>query len=131
MIPNAFNAFNSGVKYLNFGQQLPIRMAHHIFLESKYPENTKNPLCLVFQEETVGFVHDVSELSTGKTVQFYTMMLQSPDKNYRTASYRKVLKDEFAKVAQNKSPVKMTAVKRKPKYFDKTKTDIEVTKIQC
>ena len=37
------------------------------------------------------------------------------------------MKDEFAKAAQNKSPVKMTAVKRKPNYFDETKTDIEVT----
>ena len=54
-------------------------------------------------------------------------MLQSPDKNYRTVSYRKYLKDEFAKAAQNKSSVKMTAVKRKPKYFHKIKTDIEVT----
>ena len=42
-------------------------------------------------------------------------------------SYRKDLKDEFAKAAQNKFSVKMTAMKRKPNYFDKTKTDIEVT----
>lgn len=42
-------------------------------------------------------------------------------------SYRKDLKDEFAKAAQNKFPVKMTAMKRNPNYFDKTKTDIEVT----
>ena len=54
-------------------------------------------------------------------------MLQSPDKNYGTVSYRKDLKDEFAKAAQNKSPVKVPAVKRKPNYFGKTKTDIEVT----
>ena len=81
----------------------------------------------LFLEEIIGFAHDVSELRTDKTVQYYTMMLQSPDKNYRTVSYRKVLKDEFAKAALNKLPVKMTAVKRKPNYFDKTKTDIEVT----
>ena len=37
------------------------------------------------------------------------------------------MKDEFSKTAQNKSPVQMTAVKRKPNYFDKTKADIEVT----
>ena len=49
------------------------------------------------------------------------MMLQSPDRNYRTVLYRKDLKDEFAKGAQNKSAAKMTAVRRKPIYFDKTK----------
>ena len=38
------------------------------------------------------------------------------------------MKDEFAKAAQNKSPVKITGVKRKPNYFDKIKTGIEVTK---
>ena len=30
------------VKYLNFEQKLPIRTAHHIFLESRHPEVTKN-----------------------------------------------------------------------------------------
>ena len=29
------------VKYLNFGQKLPIWAAHHAFLESRYPEVTK------------------------------------------------------------------------------------------
>ena len=98
-------------------------MAHHIFLESKYPENTKNlfmfgppmEVCAnmiwLFLEEIVGFVNDVLELRTSKTLQYYTMMLQSPDKNYRTVSYRKDLRVEFAKAAQDKSPVKMTAVK--------------------
>ena len=54
-------------------------------------------------------------------------MLQSPDKNCRTVSYREDLKDEFAKATQIKSPVKMTAVKRKQSHFHKTKTDTEVT----
>ena len=31
------------VKYLSFEQKLPIRTAHHIFLESRHPEFTKNP----------------------------------------------------------------------------------------
>ena len=30
------------VKYLNFGQKLPIRTANHTFLESRHPEVTKN-----------------------------------------------------------------------------------------
>ena len=30
------------VKYLNFGQKLPIRTTHHTFLESRHPEVTKN-----------------------------------------------------------------------------------------
>ena len=30
------------IKYLNLGQKLPIRTAHHIFLESRHPEVTKN-----------------------------------------------------------------------------------------
>ena len=31
------------VKYLNFGQKLPIRTTHHTFLESRHPEVTNNP----------------------------------------------------------------------------------------
>ena len=31
------------VKYLNFGQKLPIRTVHDTFLESRHPEVTKNP----------------------------------------------------------------------------------------
>ena len=31
------------VKYLNFGQKLPIRTANHTFLESRHPDVTKNP----------------------------------------------------------------------------------------
>ena len=31
------------VKYLSFEQKLPIRTAHHIFLECRHPEFTKNP----------------------------------------------------------------------------------------
>ena len=31
------------VKYLNFGQKLPIWTTHHTFLESRHPEVTKNP----------------------------------------------------------------------------------------
>ena len=37
-----FNLFWS-VKYLNFGQKLPIRTAHHTFIESRHPKITKNP----------------------------------------------------------------------------------------
>ena len=48
---NSQNSFSCGplfgpfwsVKYLNFEQKLPIRSAHHIFLESRHPEFTKNP----------------------------------------------------------------------------------------
>ena len=38
---HSFGLFWS-VKYLNFGQKLPIRTAHHTFLESRHPEVTKN-----------------------------------------------------------------------------------------
>ena len=31
------------VKYFNFEQKLPIRTAHHIFIESRHPYVTKNP----------------------------------------------------------------------------------------
>ena len=54
-------------------------------------------------EDTVRFVHNVSQLRTGKNVKYYTMMLQFPDKNYRTVSYRKVFNDQFPKTAQNES----------------------------
>ena len=48
---NSQNSFTFGppfgpfwsVKYLNFGQKLPIRTTHHTFLESRHPEVTKNP----------------------------------------------------------------------------------------
>ena len=36
-----FSSFWS-VKHPNFGQKLPIRIAHHTFLESWHPEVTKN-----------------------------------------------------------------------------------------
>ena len=38
------------VKYLNFGKKLPIRTAHHTFLESKHPEVTKNPYYVLSPE---------------------------------------------------------------------------------
>ena len=31
------------VKYLTFGQKLPVRTTHHDFPESRHPEVTKNP----------------------------------------------------------------------------------------
>ena len=48
---NGQNSFSCGplfgllwsVKYLNFEQKLPIKTAHHIFLERRHPEVTKNP----------------------------------------------------------------------------------------
>ena len=47
---NSQNSFSCGapfgpfwsVKYLNFGQELPIQPTYHTFLESKHPEVTKN-----------------------------------------------------------------------------------------
>ena len=46
---NSQNSFTFGppfgpfwsVKYLNFGQKLPIQTTHHTFLESRHPEVTK------------------------------------------------------------------------------------------
>ena len=38
------------VKCLNFGQKLPTRTAHHTFLESRYPEVTKNPYYVLSHE---------------------------------------------------------------------------------
>ena len=51
LFENSQNSFSCGllfgpfwsVKYLNFGQTLPIRTAHYAFLKSKDPEVTKNP----------------------------------------------------------------------------------------
>ena len=48
---NSQNSFSCGppfglfwsVKYLNFGQKLPIRAAHHTFLEKRHPKVSKNP----------------------------------------------------------------------------------------
>ena len=36
------------VNYLNFEQKLPIRTAHHIFLERRHTEVTKNPYYVLF-----------------------------------------------------------------------------------
>ena len=55
---NTQNSFSCGpsfgpfcsVKYLNFEPKLPIWTAHHIFLESRHPEVTKNP-CYVLSPE--------------------------------------------------------------------------------
>ena len=51
VLENSQNSFLCGplfvpfwpVKYLNFGQELPIRTARHSFLERIHPEVTKNP----------------------------------------------------------------------------------------
>ena len=48
VVPPPFGSFWS-VIYLNFGQKLPIRTTHN-FLESRYPEVTKNPY-FVFSPE--------------------------------------------------------------------------------
>ena len=50
---NSQNSFWCGpfwfLKYLNFGQKLPIQTTHHTFLESRHPEVTKNPIQLINQ----------------------------------------------------------------------------------
>ena len=38
------------VKYLNFGQKLPIQPTHHTFLESRHPDVTKNPYYVLSPE---------------------------------------------------------------------------------
>ena len=102
-----------------------------LFLESRYLEDTKD-LYYVWSSEwsrknlpahghskyditsfrgNCSLCPWVSQLRTGKNVKCYTMMLQFPDKNYRTVSYRKVFNDEFPKKAQNESPMKMITVK--------------------
>ena len=40
------------VKYLNFGQKLPIRTAHHTYIELRHPEVTKNPYFVLCPEES-------------------------------------------------------------------------------
>ena len=39
------------LKYLNFGQKLPIWAAHYTFLESRHPEVTKNPYYILPHKE--------------------------------------------------------------------------------
>ena len=48
MVP-PFGPFWS-VKYLSFGQRLPLRTAHHIFLESRRSEATKTSYCVLSTE---------------------------------------------------------------------------------
>ena len=40
------------LKYLNFGQKLPIQTAHHTFLEYGHPEATKNPYYILSPERS-------------------------------------------------------------------------------
>ena len=49
MMGSPFGPFWS-VKYLNFGQKLPIRITHYAFLESRRPEVTKNPYYVLSPE---------------------------------------------------------------------------------
>ena len=53
LFENSYNLFSCGVKYLNFGQKLPIPIDHHTFLESRHSELTKNLYYFFFvlQEE--------------------------------------------------------------------------------
>ena len=48
MVP-LFGPFWS-VKYLNFGQKLPIQTTHHTFIESRHSEVTKNPYYVLSPE---------------------------------------------------------------------------------
>ena len=45
---NYFNSLFWPAKYLNFGQKLPIRTAHHAFIESRHLDVTKNPYYVLF-----------------------------------------------------------------------------------
>ena len=47
-----FHVATPFVKYLNFGQKIPIQIAHHTFLESIYPEVTKNPYYVLSSERS-------------------------------------------------------------------------------
>ena len=61
------------------------------------------------------------------------MHLQSPDKIYRSVSYRQELHEIFYKAQESKSPIKLTRVKQKLHFLDHTKEDIETkntTKLQ-
>ena len=65
--------------------------------------------------------------------QYKIFQHASPDKIYRSVSYRHELRAIFCKVQESKSPIKLTGVKRKLNYLDHTKEDIEInntTKLQ-
>ena len=52
------------VKYLNFWPKLPIRTAHHTFLESRHPEVIKNPYYVLFPK---GAKKGISSWTTTKS----------------------------------------------------------------
>ena len=61
------------------------------------------------------------------------MHLQSPDKKYRSVSYRQEIHEIFCKAQESKSPIKLTGIKRKLNFLDYKKEDIEInntTKLQ-
>lgn len=90
-------------------------------------------MILILLEETVGFVHDIWELCTGKTFQYYMIFFILCCSILTTIQPYHIiinLKDEFAKAIQNKSPAKMTAIKKKPSHFDRSKTDAKLQIIE-
>ena len=48
------------LQYLNFRKKLPIRTAHHTFLESRHPEVTKNPYYVLSPERSHGYLEENS-----------------------------------------------------------------------
>ena len=78
---NCRNSFSCGlpfgplwsVKYLNFGQKLPISKVHHNFLESRHLEVTKNPNYSLSPEGSPKKVtaHATIYFATIKRIGFY------------------------------------------------------------
>ena len=88
-----------------------------------------------FSDALIVYFHDVTTIRTAQRndIKYFNMHLQSPDKIYRSVSYRQELHEIFCKAKESKCPIKLTSVKRKLNYLDHTKEDIEInntTKLQ-
>ena len=76
-----------------------------------------------FLDSLIVYIHDLATIRTAQRndIKYFNMHLQSPDKIYRSVSYRHELREIFCKVQESKSPIKLTGVKRKLSYLDHTK----------
>ena len=66
------------VKYLNFGQKLPIWTAHHAFLESRYPKATKNPYYVSSLKGSQKTVSAHGLIPTGRAVYIRYFKINPP-----------------------------------------------------
>ena len=84
----------------------------------------------LYTENSVScYIHQVSPDKKSKkdsSVHYYNCLIQSEDGYHRSVSYSMNKRSEFESASKNKSPVKLTNVKRKQNIFHQDIYDIEI-----